>query len=296
MLVRALIAASAVLIVGAIRGGVLEAQTLEPGSATATATATATAGASRQTTPIAATVTSLPATPVAETATPLPESGQPMALVGYVIEDADGNGVRSAGDRGAQTLALVLVVSEGYLDGGAMLLTDEAGRFEFDDLLPGDYEFTVWWSPGYASIQGTPVVDDLLYGRDAYYSGILKLKVSVTGDGVKTYSYGVRESVGATARIRDAENAPPIPSGDLVILVKPNTEGVLPYPVSTGDGGGPVPVGKVSLRQLSMPSSGGGGGGAGVGIGWWLTGIGAILLAGTTVFLYVERRARGGAG
>jgi hypothetical protein len=285
MFIRALIAAvaaSALLGLIPTRGGPLEAQTTEPDSSTATASATAT-GLAPETTPI-------PETAIPETVTPLPESEKSMSLVGYVIEDADGDGVRSAGDRPAETLAQMLVVSGGYVDRGAVLRTDSEGRFQFDDLSPADYEFALWWSPGFLTLQQTPVLDAVLYGRSEQYGGLLKLRVAVADDGRKTYSYATSDYVDGRFRLRDVESAPAIPSGDLVILVRRKPEGLIPYPVATGAEAGVIPVGRVSLRQVSMPSSGSGGDPGGVSMGWWLVGVGAVLLTGTTVFLYVERR------
>jgi hypothetical protein len=222
-----------------------------------------------------------------------------MSLVGYVIEDADGDGVRSAGDRPGETLVQISVISDGYIDSGAVLKTDGGGRFQFDDLCPGDYEFTVWWSPGFVGVQGTfapdeqalhPVGGTPVAGA---YAGMLKLKIAVGGDGAKTYSYVARESDGDRVRLRDLENAPVIPSGVLVILGNANTQGLIPFPIVSGDGTGIVPVGRVSLRQVSMPSSGSGDDAGDVSTGWWLVGIGSVLLAGATVFLYAERRFKG---
>jgi len=288
MLMRALTATTVLLLAALVNGVAVSAQTPTPETPTATATVVP------EKTPVPA------ATP--QPATPLPESDKAMALVGYVIEDTDGNGFRNSGDRPAETLVTLSLTADGRVYGegtkGASLLTDDSGRFEFDDLSPGDYELTAWWMPGFVSVQGVVVPDDLLtfpgYADEAAprFAHMLRLKVTVTTDGVKSYSYAVRESSGSSARLRDAENAPPIPSGNLVILGRPNTAGLFPYPVTTGEGGGPLPVGKVSFGQFSMPSSGGSDHASNVTIGWWLTAIGVILLAAATAFLQMEKRRR----
>jgi len=302
MLVKAAIAASLALALVVTGSGALQAQTPEPASSTATATATPEKKAVTAT--VSPKETPLSSTPTAAPATPLPETDKPGALVGYVIEDTDGNGVRSASDRSTETLVQLILTDEGriyYGDGTktgegvktALLMTDDAGRFEFDDLLPGEYELTVWWSPGFVSVQDTVVPEKLIL--DQGWAGMLTLGVAVTSDGAKTYRYSAREALGDSAgwRTADVEYAPPIPSGALVILGRPNTEGLFPYPVSTGEGSsGPVPVGRVSFAQISMPSSGDGDDKNNIALGWWLAVGGGVLLVATTAFLRVERRLR----
>jgi len=256
------------------------AATAQTPAPTATFVPTDEARPAPQSTPTAAAVMPQPATP-------LPESGLANALAGYVVQDTDGNGVQSAGDKPAETLVEMLVASDGYLDGGALLKTDSSGRFEFADLTPGDYELTIWWSPGYVSIQGAPVTDTLLYFADA---GILKLKVTLGSDGKRIYAYATSQYVDGRFRLGEVANAPAIPSGDLVILVKPKPEGLIPFPVSDGEGQQVIPIGRASLSRISLPASGAAGDRAGISEGWLLVGVGAILLIGTTVLLYAETR------
>jgi hypothetical protein len=65
-------------------------------------------------------------------------------------------------------------------------------------------------------------------------------------------------------------------------------------PTTLGVGGAAcAPSATATPAVVTMPRTGAGDGGDGAGITWWLAGIGAALFVGTTVFLYVERRARG---
>ena len=55
-----------------------------------------------------------------------------------------------------------------------------------------------------------------------------------------------------------------------------------------------APSATATPAAVVMPATGtSGGNGAGVDIGWWLIGFGSVLLTGTMVLLYAERRARG---
>ena len=190
---------AATLLAALAYGGAVSAQSPTPASPTATPTTIS------EKTPIPATATSKPATP-------LPESDTAVTLVGYVIEDTDGNGSRSPEDRPAETLVTLSLTAEGRIYGegtkGAQLLTDDTGRFEFDDLVPGDYELIVWWMPGFVGAQGTLVPEELSTdtgytpeGRPTTrFAHLLRFKVAVAADGTETLNYSTRESTRGSVR------------------------------------------------------------------------------------------------
>jgi hypothetical protein len=280
MLVRALIAAGVVLVLTTVRGGALEAQTPEPGSSTATATATA--GISPQTTPIAATVTPQPVTP-------LPESGQPTALVGYVIEDTDGNGVRSAGDRGAHTLVEMHQLTAGKAIGvaGLSLFTDQAGRFEFFDLAPGEYLLCVWW-PGFISLQRLSPS-----AATEANPNLLLLGITLGQDGTKQFKYVTLQpdgENGENAIVKDRQPTAATRFEDLAILANPQPQGAITWPLRTGVAQGTIPVGRVSLGAVVLPPSGSGGGNGGWLFPWAVVAVGLAVFAAATAALRVGRR------
>ena len=254
--------------------GTTNGQPPEPGSSTATVTAA---------TPLRPETT--PVNP--QPATPLPESAKAMALVGYVIEDTDGNGLRSKGDKGAQTLVQMHRLAEGRIVSGATVLTDENGRFEFADASEGEYLLWVWWTPGFITLQG-----ELDAAAVESHPDLLRLGIGFGSDGTAQFKHVTVQDEGGSILVRNAQDSGAKQIDSLTILVKPKPDGLIPYPVSVGEGEGPIPVGKVSLARLSMPSSGNSGGGTGPSLGWWLIGAGVVLLVAATAFLRLEKRRR----
>jgi hypothetical protein len=136
------------------------------------------------------------------------------------------------------------------------LLSDANGRFTFARLPSGDYVLFIWWSPGFVGVPTSPTNSGL------YWAGI-----SVSEDGI------VR--------------------GELPeqLMVKPNTAGVIPYPVRTG--GDTLPVGTLQVGSSppvepgALPPTGGGNGQS-----WQLPAVGgvALLLAAISMAVLGWRR------
>jgi hypothetical protein len=170
------------------------------------------------------------------------------------------------------------------------LLTAEDGAFSFTNVPPGDYTLRVWWSAGFVS-GGSPTV------RDVY-----QVIFRVDPDG-RVLSPGLPPSewrgVLSTATDREADVAlvGQVPS---TILLRRTPETLVPFPVSTGDGRGPPPVGtldvlsawqKALAADLALPPTGLQGDAGGKGYVRWLI-FGSLVLIGAAA-LALPRRRRG---
>ena len=210
-------------------------------------------------------------TPAAQTPTALVETR--TSVVGYVTEDLDGNRVASPGDQGAQTLAELFRLSEGRVVSGTSLLTDEtSGRFEFAEVPQGEYLLSVWWSPGFISLQGASPLR-----ATQGHPHVLDLGITVK-EGIATQlKYITTQVEGDHVLVRDAEEPSMTPFEELAILVKPKPEGLIPYPVRTGQG--PLPVGRATVAPAALPSSGQGPGSSGSPFPTGLVVLGLIVFA-----------------
>jgi hypothetical protein len=273
MLARALIAAGVILFAASTSGGAARAQTPEPSSSTPTAVVTS------EPTPAA------PVNP--QPATPLPGSGDASTIVGYIIEDTDGDGLRSMADKGTQTLVQMHRLWEGRIVSGASVFSDENGRFEFTDASEGEYLLWVWWTPGFVTLEGGAVSAAVEGHPD-----LLLLGISIGPDKGAAFKYVAVQDELDHVVVRDAGGADPTLFSSLTVLVKPKPEGLVPYPVPVGDREPPIQIGRASLTQFSMPPSGTGAG-RNIGTSWLLIGIGAVLIVATTVFLCAEKRMKG---
>jgi len=100
--------------------------------------------------------------------------------------------------------------------GSWTLFTSDDGTFSFTDVPNGDYQLWIWWSPGFVNLVPAETNPRL---------AIIPFSVDATGTVID-----------------------PVPS----ILVRPNTEGGLTYPVPTGAGGNEIPVGTLSLANVGV--------------------------------------------
>jgi len=273
MLVRVLTTLSLLVATSITALGTARAQTAEPGSAQATLTAT-----------------SVPATPVAaataEPATPLPQPDKGMTVVGYIIQDTNGDGVRSAGDKPAQTLVQLHRLSAEKVGSGANVGSDQNGRFEFTNVSQGQYLLSVWWSPGFVTLQGqsaSSVVAD--------HPDVVLLKLEVTSDGSSSFQGATLVASDPSSVAKEIGPSAATEFTSLTFLVKPLPEGLIPYPVSVG-GDALLPVGSASLPQVSMPSSGDAEGGSGRSWAVWLVSLSATVFLGATALLLLESRRR----
>jgi hypothetical protein len=292
-----------------------------------------------------------------------------FTVAGHVIEDVDGDGHFSPGDRGAQTLIDLQPISDSEGDFVVSLLTDESGRFEFLNVPPDTYRLWVWWTPGFiypphrarstsptaeatptieaspapvpsARAEATPTMEasptstpsppveatpSLEPSPTSEPSAVVEatpaMEPSATAQPVAESSPTIESPPAAEASPRppsvqpadasllegsplEVEAAPPdllpliLPAGrlkagefqDLMILVKPNREGFLPYPVRTGQG--ELPVGRAVVGVFGLPSAGSGSDGPGWQLPWASMAVGAGVLVVSSILLVLGRRRR----
>jgi len=233
----------------------------------------------------AATPTVALETPTRVALTPEPVAQQPNAIVGYVIEDTDGNGVRSAGDRGAQTLVQMHRLSGGRIVSGASVFSDKNGRFEFADASPGEYLLWVWWTPGFVSLQGGSPAQAVLQHTDLLLLGIIVLP-----DGTAEFKQVTVRDEADDAVVTDVPGLAATQFSELSVLVNPKPEGLIPWPVAAG--GTDVPVGKTTLAgTIALPTSGGGVGDVDRLFPWVVMAVGlAVFVAATAALRLGARR------
>lgn len=188
---------------------------------------------------------------------------------GTTLEDDDSDGVASGVDKPRSTL-VELQSHASIVDGKLVadtktsqvisLLADATGEFRFTDAPLGNYVLWVW-GYGFIGVNTAPT-----------NPGLFQTSIVVAGDGTVT---------GA------------LPAS---LLLKKAPEGVLGYPVRTGDADGPVPVGSVNVRQrlsgaipAGLPATGEPGSSG----SWLLMSLGLLLmlLAGAAMTVVAARRA-----
>ncbi len=185
-----------------------------------------------------------------------------IRITGRVVEDIDGDGQISAGDRGGETLIdLERVGDETLL---ASVNTDSSGNFAFNfgSAPTGSYRVWVWWTPGFIDA-ATDVAPSLTIEQP--HAGLRKVAVT------------------------DAQVSAATAQG-MTFLVNPRrgNEGV--FPVRTGEG--PVPVGEATVGSAGLPGSGTGADGAGAPWAASLAVAGFAAVGVATVAFGVRRRKR----
>lgn len=259
------------------------AETPAPVVDTPTSVAETPAPVAETPTPVTETPTAVAETPTPVTETPAPVGEMPTSIAGYVIEDLDGNNVPSAGDRGAQTLVELFRLSGGRIVSGTGLLTDGTGRFEFLDVPEGEYSLSVWWSPGFISLEG----QSPLRATEGH-PHLLGVGISVQQDGTTQFKHIVTIVEGGRVLVTDAEQAAATQFTELVILVRPKEpESLIPYPVRVGQG--PLPVGRATLGAAALPSSGAGTAGNEWVFPWLLVALGLSIIGAATAALRLRR-------
>ncbi len=211
---------------------------------------------------------------------------QGFLIFGYIIQDTNGDGVRSAGDKPAQTLVQLHRLSAEKVGSGANVGSDENGRFEFTNVSQGQYLLSVWWSPGFVTLQGqsaSSVVAD--------HPDVVLLKLEVASDGSSSFQGATLVASDPSSVAKEIGPSAATEFTSLAFLVKPLPEGLIPYPVSVG-GDALLPVGSASLPQVSMPSSGDAEGGSGRSWAVWLVALGAVLFLSTAALLAVQNRRK----
>lgn len=159
-------------------------------------------------------------------------------IAGRVLEDKNDNGVVDDGDappsvtqvREGSVGTLVELVSSASQS--IPLYTGTDGSFTFTNVPSGDYTLWIWWTPGFVADSaqaGTIVQQDLL-----------QVPFTVKEDG----------TVDGPAALE--------------VLLKPRPEGLIPFPVKTGLGGGPIAIGALDVGRTlgtlpaALPGTGGG--------------------------------------
>ncbi len=88
---------------------------------------------------------------------PLEQTPLPITISGNVYNDPNANNHRDAGEQGIAgvTLSLFELVDGNYVDTGKTALTDSAGHYKFDGVLPGTYRIVETQPAGYLSVGDT---------------------------------------------------------------------------------------------------------------------------------------------
>ena len=276
-----------------------------------------------------------------------------FSVAGRVVEDVDGDGQFSPGDRGAQTLIDLQPISDKEGDFVASLLTDESGRFEFLNVPPDTYRLWVWWTPGFIypphrarstsptveatptieasptstpspTVEATPSVESSPTSEpSAVVEGTPAMEPSATAQPAAESSPTIESPPAAEASPQppsvqpadapllegsplEVEAAPPdllpliLPAGrlkagefqNLMILVKPKPEGLVPYPIRIGQG--ELPVGRAVAGVSALPSAGAGSDGSGWRLPWASMAVGAGVLVVSSILLALGHRRRRG--
>lgn len=196
-----------------------------------------------------------------------PEGVQPFAPSTFVPEEAD------VAEREGPTLDL---------------LTAEDGTFSFTNVPHGDYTLRVWWSAGFVS-DATPTIRDV-------YQVIFRVEPngSIQAPGLPPNEW---RGVLSTAPDRETDVAV-VGEVPRTILLRRIPETLVPFPVSTGDGPGPLPIGTLDVlsawqsalaADVVLPPTGSQGTAGGIGYLRWLI-FGSLVLIGAAALALPRRR------